>query len=131
MAIRGNYACVKSGDTCGTEQTCTQHLETTSRYGYHDIEVFVTCCDENSTGSRPGCVSGVNFDSALTHCVNLGLRLCTADEIKSGSGEATGCSFDDKLTWTSTPCVGKLRCFPFYFRTFQLIIEMHLIILGS
>ena len=108
MAIRGNYACVNSGDVCGTEQLCTKHSDTTS----NAIDVTVTCCDDASTGSRPGCVSKVDFITALTQCENLGLRLCTADEIKAGSGEATGCGFDDKLAWTSTSCEleGNLRC---------------------
>ena len=100
MAVRGNYACVLSAAECGKEQLCTKQSETTS----NDIEVTVTCCDGASTGSRPGCVSGVDFQTALTECENMGLRLCTADEIKAGSGEATGCSFDVKLAWTSTSC---------------------------
>ena len=115
MAIVGNYACLKSDFKCSNEQVCTQRTKTTS----NDIELSVTCCDEESTGSRPGCVSSVDFQTAYTHCEDQGLRLCTADEIKSGSGERTGCGFDDKLIWTSTSCEleGKYSCFLFYLST--------------
>ena len=67
-------------------------------------EVGVTCCDNAGVGSRPQCVSGVEYEQAMKFCEEKGLRLCTEIEIKSGAGEATGCSFDAKLVWTSTPC---------------------------
>ena len=67
-------------------------------------EVGVTCCDNTGVGSRPQCLSGVESEQARRFCEEQGLRLCTEIEIKSGSGEATGCYFDTKLVWTSTPC---------------------------
>ena len=67
-------------------------------------EVSVTCCDNTGVGSRPQCVSRVESKQAMKFCEGQGLRLCTEIEIKSGSGEGTGCEFDSKLVWTSTPC---------------------------
>ena len=32
-------------------------------------------------------------------------RLCTRDELATGMCDATGCSFDTMLVWTSEPCV--------------------------
>ena len=117
MAIVGNYACLKSDLKCGNEQVCTQSTKTTSNAMLSVRSMLsVTCCDDASTGSRPGCVSRVDFQTAYKHCEDQGLRLCTADEIKSGSGERTGCGFDDKLIWTSTSCEleGKYSCFLLY-----------------
>ena len=100
MAIIGNYACIEGVPNCGKDQVCTQSTKTTS----NDIEIAVTCCSEASIGTRPGCVSVVDFQTAYTHCQDQGLRLCTADEIKAGSGKSSGCGFDNKLMWTSTSC---------------------------
>ena len=106
MVVRGNYACIHSGAECSTEEYCTERSETRA----NTVELTVTCCNEESIGSRPQCISNVDFKTAEQKCEEQGLRLCTADEIKAGSGEATGCGFDGKLAWTSTSCnlAGKL-----------------------
>merc|ERR1712038_1004851 len=100
MVIRGNYACKRSGMKCSTDQYCAQRSETTAK----TVELAVMCCNSESIGFRKTCISNVNFHTAMNVCKHWGLRLCTADEIKAGSGEATGCGFDDKLIWTSTSC---------------------------
>jgi hypothetical protein len=64
----------------------------------------VTCCDQNGQGSRPGCVQGVSWDTAKSTCQSNGLTLCTVDQLKSGSGEATGCNGDQRMTWAADSC---------------------------
>jgi len=67
----------------------------------------VTCCiSDGSQGSRPDCQQSKNWNEANAHCEAKGLRLCTEDEIRAGSGRGTGCNFDAYLVWTSTVCTG-------------------------
>ena len=112
MVVTGNYACTKSdpNDKCPKkDEICTLHSKSTvsnPQIHKNNKELTVTCCDENGVGSRPDCISNVTFAAAYRKCVDLGLRLCTAEEIKSGSGATSGCSFDYKLTWTATHCNG-------------------------
>ena len=96
-AVVGNYACKATRAPCTYEEQCISIPDS------HQ-EVGVTCCNNDGVGSRPQCVSGVEFEHARSFCNGQGLRLCTETEIKSGAGEATGCKSDTKLQWTSTLC---------------------------
>ena len=96
-AVVGNYACKATGAPCTYEEQCIGIPDSQQ-------EVGVTCCNDAGVGSRPQCVSGVDFEQARSFCDGQGLRLCTETEIKSGSGESTGCESDTKLQWTSSSC---------------------------
>jgi len=61
------------------------------------------CCQPDGVGTRSGCVSGT-YETAAAHCESVGQALCTVEQIKAGSGEGSGCSFDDDLVWTSNGC---------------------------
>jgi len=56
---------------------------------------------ENSCAAA--CKMG-DYQDALEHCSKWGRRLCSAEELKSGLGEGTGCGFDAHLMWSSTAC---------------------------
>ena len=69
----------------------------------------VVCCNTAGVGSRPGCQEGTYAD-AVAHCASQGLQLCTADQIRGGAGQGTGCGFDATPVWTSTTCSMCLLC---------------------
>jgi len=70
-----------------------------------DDNIAVQCCAmDGSSAARPGCVEGVTFDAAKSHCASNGMRLCTMDETLADLGTRTGCEFSDNHVWTSTPC---------------------------
>eukprot|EP00746_Dinoflagellata_sp_MGD_P165277 gnl/MRDRNA2_/MRDRNA2_94451_c0_seq1.p1 gnl/MRDRNA2_/MRDRNA2_94451_c0~~gnl/MRDRNA2_/MRDRNA2_94451_c0_seq1.p1 ORF type:complete len:669 (+),score=101.30 gnl/MRDRNA2_/MRDRNA2_94451_c0_seq1:106-2112(+) len=101
LLVSGAWPCVKTGAPCKKVQmTASNGISHKSGTGMENSHIGVTCCDKDGTGSRPGCKSGVNFDQAVSHCKSQGLDLCTAEQIKAGSGEATGCRFDHGLVWT-------------------------------
>lgn len=68
------------------------------------VDMGITCCNDAGKGSRPHCKRGT-YSDAVQHCESLGLELCTADQLKEGAGESTGCDFDRHLVWSSTPCI--------------------------
>jgi len=100
LLVSGAWPCVKTGAPCRKVQMLQSNGVTRVGSGMENSAIGVTCCDAKGTGSRPGCKSAVNFDQAVSHCKSVGLDLCTAEQIKSGSGEATGCRFDHGLVWT-------------------------------
>ena len=46
----------------------------------------------------------LTFASLLTQTQDAGGRLCTADELEDAVGKGTGCGYDGKKMWSSTPC---------------------------
>lgn len=50
------------------------------------------------------CVSGMNQGKAEDVCKSIGARLCTSRELTDGVGVNTGCDFNWKYVWSSTPC---------------------------
>merc|ERR1711862_159032 len=40
------------------------------------------------------------------YCEDNGMRLCTIQELKNGHAQGTGCKFDSKEVWSSSPCSG-------------------------
>jgi hypothetical protein len=101
LLVSGAWPCVKTGAPCKKVQTTAPNgLTSKSGMGMENSHIGVTCCDAKGVGTRPSCRSGVTFDQAVNHCKSHGLDLCTAEQIKAGSGEATGCRFDHGLVWT-------------------------------
>jgi len=74
----------------------------------------VQCCKQDGShpkkNHRPGCKKGQTQEQASVICEATqedngeSLRLCTKEEILKYKGHGTGCSFDDELVWSSTPC---------------------------
>lgn len=55
----------------------------------------------NGVCSSSLCQSRVmGYSDALAVCTNVGARLCTSDEFKTGEGGGTGCKLDKKFVWT-------------------------------
>ena len=50
------------------------------------------------------CNNNIQHATANAICVNAGARLCTLAEVQANAAASTGCGFDSKLVWTSTPC---------------------------
>ena len=46
----------------------------------------------------------LTFASLLTQTQDAGGRLCTADELEDAVGKGTGCGYNGKKMWSSTPC---------------------------
>jgi len=70
-------------------------------------EVTGTVCGESDNGFKKGmdkCFTNKNHPDAERKCLNLGGRMCTQADIEAGVGKSTGCGFDAKYVWTSTPC---------------------------
>merc|ERR1712048_1313516 len=74
--------------------------------------IGATCCDENGQGTRPGrqrlgngagqCQDRAHtFIEATLECADVGLRLCTQQEIEGGAGWGTGYMYDNHLVWVS------------------------------
>merc|ERR1712218_243512 len=75
---------------------------------FKNDEIGVTCCDSAGKGTRPDCKSGISYQKAKSHRECNNLKLCSAAQIKEGSGESTGCLFDHGMVWTSTSCIHTL-----------------------
>jgi len=108
MVVSGSRACDHTGDRCIVlAEQCTANSAIVVLPFAHGNRVLphigVTCCDSAGMGSRPGCITG-DFETGLSACRNAGLDLCTAEQIKKGSGEDTGCHFDRGMVWTKTSC---------------------------
>ena len=70
-----------------------------------------TCAKTHNV--RPGvyCKKGIQtetFEKALDICLRAGGRLCTLEEVRNGDTIGTGCNYNYKRIWTSTPCA-KIR----------------------
>jgi len=89
------------GYTKSKEQFCLEDTSTISPA--YQLGLGVVCCDATGRGTRPGCKTGT-YAEAVAHCESLGQSLCTLNQLKSGSGEASGCGFDGHLVWSKTPC---------------------------
>lgn len=100
LLVSGAWACKKTGAACRKVQMLRSNHDTAVRSSMENTAIGVTCCDAKGVGTRPGCAQTRTFDQAVSHCKSHGLDLCTAEQIKSGSGEATGCRFDHGLVWT-------------------------------
>ena len=50
------------------------------------------------------CSSLQIFNNASAWCADRGMRLCTKDEIDSNVAAGTGCGYDLRRIWSSTPC---------------------------
>lgn len=68
----------------------------------------VLCCDDANNPTFQNdpleCKAAATLQEAISACMELGLHLCRADELATGSQCRTGCEFDFDLVWTSSPC---------------------------
>jgi len=85
-----------------------------------------TACGESDnklgTNGATTCHSNKNFEDAQGICSAAGSRLCTATEIQAEVTRGSGCGFDNREVWSSTPCAtgytvvkgkgGTERCLP-------------------
>ena len=58
------------------------------------------------------CSDSLTFEEAEVLCAEVGGRLCTAEEVAAGCTAGTGCDFDVKSIWTSTPVPTCNNCPP-------------------
>jgi len=49
-------------------------------------------------------------------CEDNGMRLCTIQELRNGHAQGTGCKFDSKEVWSSSPCRGGFGRWTFNFK---------------
>ena len=68
---------------------------------------FDTVC---AASQAVGCVSGATFAQAQGVCVDIGGRLCTADEILAHVTQGSGCSFDSQRIWTTDRTALEQEC---------------------
>jgi hypothetical protein len=52
------------------------------------------------------CYNWLSKPDGDKQCSKIGGRLCTFAELAGGVAKSTGCQFDSKFIWTSTPCTG-------------------------
>ena len=69
----------------------------------------VNCCTGSLDGNdlhctRDGCVLASSYEEARTHCLLLGMRVCTLNELESRECCSEDCGFDSSLSWTSDRC---------------------------
>ena len=108
-AVSGAYACTVTGAACRRVTRCVAAAAADvpgAASGMPLGALGVTCCDGAGRGSRPDCLASATHLTAQRHCESHGLALCTAAQVRSGAGEATGCAFDEGLVWTATACDG-------------------------
>ena len=62
---------------------CVADTTTERKEGFLKYQkIGVQCCSDNDpTGSRPGCMSGVTFHEAQAWCAENKLRLCKDEEL--------------------------------------------------
>jgi len=66
----------------------------------------VRCCSMDARRCETqtvGCLEGVSFNQANAACSSRGLRLCAQHELETGICCGSGCGFDGRRVWTSTP----------------------------
>jgi len=66
----------------------------------------VRCCSldgRRCESQQVGCLEGVTYNQANAACSQRGLRLCAQNELDRGVCCGTGCGFDGRRVWTSTP----------------------------
>jgi len=74
--------------------------------------IGVVCCDSTGKGSRMPCGKaseteanvGNTYNEALQHCAKRNLDLCTAQQLKDGAGQSSGCWYNHNLQWTKDTC---------------------------
>ena len=70
-------------------------------------EVTGNACGESDKAFKKGldkCFTWKNHPDAERKCLKLGGRMCSQADIEAGVGKSTGCGFDSRFLWTSTPC---------------------------
>ena len=60
-------------------------------------------CDVWGGSNIEGKCSEMNWSDARKLCESQSSRLCTRTELERSCASETGCSFDTKLVWSSTP----------------------------
>ena len=81
--------------------------EKTTKVWWRKDKHQVSCSKTHNV--RPGvyCKKGIQtetFADALDICENAGGRLCTLEEVHNDDTIGTGCNYNYKRIWTSTPC---------------------------
>lgn len=69
----------------------------------------VRCCSMDGRrceSSTVGCLEGQTYNEATAACSRRGLRLCSEFELERGVCCGTGCGFDGRRVWSSTPAGG-------------------------
>jgi prepilin-type N-terminal cleavage/methylation domain-containing protein len=61
-------------------------------------------CGESDGNSMGSCTLSSTWYEANSLCENIGARLCTIEEIENDIPRGTGCSLDNYMVWTMTPC---------------------------
>ena len=62
-------------------------------------------CGESDLGLG-GCSGAMSWSEASNFCASAGARLCTSKELEGNEAAGTGCQYDSKMIWSSTPCPG-------------------------
>ena len=62
-------------------------------------------CDVWTESDVWGKCNEMNWSDARKFCQSQSARLCTRTELEKGCSGGTGCSYDFKLVWSSTPAV--------------------------
>ena len=57
-------------------------------------------------GPSAVCSGRTTLQGANNYCMALGGRLCTLDELLNSETKETGCGYDMRPVWSSTPCAG-------------------------
>ena len=75
----------------------------------NESPVSVNCCSGSISGgdltcSRQGCFTTPNYESAISHCEDRNMRLCTVEELETEVCCQLGCGFDRNITWTANDC---------------------------
>ena len=101
-AAGGEHAAVEGQPQCSHDTYVNRTSGSSDKRG-----LAVQCCSvDGVTGSRlapDNCTQGVDYATALAICEAASMRLCTDAEVLSEIGGYTGCGFDNKNVWTSTP----------------------------
>jgi hypothetical protein len=113
-SLRGGECTRDSQDfvPCSAEEstrTCSElgwALGTDGVASSTDSAFLNVCGQSNFVGAEgaddAGCVTFVDFPSALRTCVNAGARLCTAEELLGNAAHGTGCGINLATLWTSS-----------------------------
>mmetsp|Transcript_82462 Transcript_82462/g.229853 ORF Transcript_82462/g.229853 Transcript_82462/m.229853 type:complete len:844 (-) Transcript_82462:71-2602(-) len=99
-------------NTCNNPNTCIPEFNE-QYYNYDGSSerlIAVRCCSASGEGEGDvgfSCTSGRTWSEAKAVCessTGIYNRLCTQAELESGSGVHSGCGFDNRYIWSSTPC---------------------------
>ena len=121
----GYFYLVKGDDDQDPMDKCTEYAGcNTVAVNIEETHAVRCCSDVQVTGWKKqsfcdvwaasdvwGACQEMNWSDARKFCQSQSARLCTRTELEQKCSKDTGCLYDAKLVWSSTPAADGMYCF--------------------